>query len=100
MEKFVIVWRWEGTEFKVLSIEDTMDEAKKKVKKKLKSFLADNEGIEGKFDVDEYVKEHEDRFYIEDTKKAYLFEYNDGELQILIQRVKLMKHNHSTKEKL
>ena len=89
MEKFVIVWWWEGAEFKVLSIEDTMEEAKKKVKKKLKPFLADNEDIVGKFDVDEYVKEHEDRFYIKDTKKAYLFEYNDGELQILIQKVKM-----------
>ena len=58
MEKFVIVWWWEGAEFKVLSIEDTMEEAKKKVKKKLKPFLADNEDIVGKFDVDEYVKEH------------------------------------------
>ena len=50
-ERFAVVWNWES-DMKILYIENTFDEALAKFKKKLKPFLKDNEGIEGKFDME------------------------------------------------
>lgn len=87
-ERFVVVWNWES-DMKILYVENTFDEALAKFKKKLKPFLKDNEGIEGKFDMETYIKEHQDQCYESrhGGKIPYMFDYNDGEMITIIQKI-------------
>ena len=89
-ERFAVVWNWES-DMKILYIENTFDEALAKFKKKLKPFLKDNEGIEGKFDMETYIKEHQDQCYEsrQGGKIPYMFDYNDGEMITVIQKIKV-----------
>ena len=89
-ERFAIVWTWES-DIKILSVENTLDDAIAKFKKKLKPFLKDNEGIEGKFDMETYIKEHQDQCYEsrQSGKIPYMFDYNDGEMITIIQKIKV-----------
>ena len=87
-ERFVVVCNWES-DMKILYVENTFDEALAKFKKKLKPFLKDNEGIEGKFDMETYIKEHQDQCYEsrQGGKIPYMFDYNDGEMITIIQKI-------------
>lgn len=89
-ERFAVVWNWES-DIKILFVENTLDEAIAKFKKKLKPFLKDNEGIEGKFDLEEYIKNNQER--CEETRQGgkipYMFDYNDGEMITIIQKIKV-----------
>jgi hypothetical protein len=89
-ERFAVVWNWES-DMKILYIENTFDEALAKFKKKLKPFLKDNEGIEGKFDMETYIKEHQDQCSEsrQGGKIPYMFDYNDGEMITIIQKIKV-----------
>lgn len=88
MNKYAIIYQWEG-DLDILALSDTFEEAKVKAIKKIKSFVKDNEGIEGKFNFVEYVKEHEDRFCAVETKNSYEFEYNHGEFILQIKKIKI-----------
>jgi hypothetical protein len=57
----------------------------------LKPFLKDNEGIEGKFDMETYIKEHQDQCSEsrQGGKIPYMFDYNDGEMITIIQKIKV-----------
>lgn len=89
-ERFAIVWNWES-DIKILSVENTLDEAIAKFKKKLKPFLKDNDDIEGKFDLEEYIKNNPER--CAETRQSgkipYMFDYNYGEMITIIQKIKV-----------
>lgn len=89
-ERFAVVWNWES-DMKILFIENTLDEAIAKFKKKLKPFLKDNEGIEGKFDLETYIKEHQEQCSEsrQGGKIPYMFDYNYGEMTTIIQKIKV-----------
>ena len=89
-ERFAVVWNWES-DMKILFVENTFDEALAKFKKKLKPFLKDNEGIEGKFDMETYIKEHQ--VQCNESRQGgnipYMFDYNYGEMITIIQKIKV-----------
>lgn len=89
-ERFAVVWNWES-DMKILYVEKTLDEAIAKFKKKLKPFLKDNEGIEGKFDLETYIKEHQEQCSEsrQRGKIPYMFDYNYGEMITIIQKIKV-----------
>jgi len=89
-ERFAVVWNWES-DMKILYVEKTLDEAIAKFKKKLKPFLKDNEGIEGKFDLETYIKEHHEQCSEsrQRGKIPYMFDYNYGEMITIIQKIKV-----------
>ena len=89
-ERFAVVWNWES-DIKILFVEKTLDEAIAKFKKKLKPFLKDNEGIEGKFDLETYIKEHQEQCSEsrQSGKIPYMFDYNYGEMITIIQKIKV-----------
>lgn len=89
-ERFAVVWTWES-DMKILYVEKTLDEAIAKFKKKLKPFLKDNEGIEGKFDLETYIKEHQEQCSEsrQRGKIPYVFDYNYGEMITIIQKIKV-----------
>lgn len=89
-ERFAIVWNWES-DMEILSVEKTLDEAIAKFKKKLKPFLKDNDGIEGRFDLETYIKEHQEHCSEsrQGGKIPYMFDYNYGEMITIIQKIKV-----------
>lgn len=88
MNKYAIIYQLES-ELDIIALTDTFEEAKAKAFKKIKSFVKDNEDIEGKFNFAEYVKEHEDIFCAVETKNSYSFEYNHGEFSLKIKKIKI-----------
>ena len=93
MDKYAVIWNNADETAEIIAIKDTVDEAKKVIKKKMHEFIELNEDVSGKFDVDEFIASYEDpdKFIIEEKKGKipYLLDYNYGELVVTIQKIKV-----------